>query len=155
MTYKRCSICGETKTEEEFPRDGKNKPRRANCKLCENARTKERYHSDLKKSRDANKRYDIEYKVKDVDKWRKMKSEHNKKQREKHPHKEKARKKLRSEIRAGRIQRQCCDVCGEQKTHAHHDDYSKPLCVRWLCVKHHNELHYGAPQATNEAHCGQ
>ena len=34
-----------------------------------------------------------------------------------------------------------CEVCGERKTHAHHDDYSKPLEVKWLCKKHHDEHH--------------
>nr|DAD85891.1 MAG TPA: hypothetical protein [Siphoviridae sp. ctGdK3] len=24
---------------------------------------------------------------------------------------------------------------------AHHDDYSKPLQVRWLCRRHHKQLH--------------
>jgi hypothetical protein len=44
-------------------------------------------------------------------------------------------------VRAGRMVRQPCEVCGEPKTHAHHDDYSKPLDVRWLCPKHHREHH--------------
>jgi hypothetical protein len=32
-------------------------------------------------------------------------------------------------------------VCGNAATHAHHDDYSKPLEVRWLCRAHHSEHH--------------
>lgn len=36
--------------------------------------------------------------------------------------------------------RQPCEVCGA-KADGHHDDYSKPLQVRWLCRKHHREVH--------------
>lgn len=34
-----------------------------------------------------------------------------------------------------------CEICGNTKTDAHHDDYSKPLEVRWLCRAHHKEWH--------------
>lgn len=35
-----------------------------------------------------------------------------------------------------------CEVCGSMKsTHAHHDDYDKPLEVRWLCPEHHFKWH--------------
>lgn len=34
-----------------------------------------------------------------------------------------------------------CEVCGEIKSQAHHDDYSKPLNIRWLCQAHHSEHH--------------
>ena len=34
-----------------------------------------------------------------------------------------------------------CEVCGIPESHAHHDDYSRPLDVRWLCEKHHKQLH--------------
>lgn len=44
-------------------------------------------------------------------------------------------------IKCGNIKRMPCEICGKDKTHAHHDDYSKPLEVRWLCDKHHNEWH--------------
>lgn len=44
-------------------------------------------------------------------------------------------------IRDGRLVRQPCEVCGAEKTDAHHDDYSQPLAVRWLCRKHHGERH--------------
>lgn len=55
--------------------------------------------------------------------------------------KQNARSKLRRAVFNGKIQRQPCEVCGEPKSHGHHEDYSKPLDVKWLCVKHHVEHH--------------
>jgi len=43
-------------------------------------------------------------------------------------------------IRDGRLTRLPCEVCGS-KAQAHHDDYSKPFDVRWLCSTHHAEWH--------------
>ena len=39
------------------------------------------------------------------------------------------------------IKRGSCEICGDKQTHGHHDDYSKPMEVRWLCSKHHNQWH--------------
>ena len=44
-------------------------------------------------------------------------------------------------IKSGQLIRQPCEVCGNTRAHAHHDDYTKPLDVRWLCPKHHCRLH--------------
>jgi hypothetical protein len=44
-------------------------------------------------------------------------------------------------IRSGKLKRLPCEVCGNLKSHAHHDDYSKPLDVRFLCDPHHREHH--------------
>ena len=34
-----------------------------------------------------------------------------------------------------------CEVCGRERVFAHHDDYSKPLVVRWLCPSCHLAWH--------------
>jgi len=44
-------------------------------------------------------------------------------------------------IRDNRLIRKLCEVCGESKAEAHHEDYEKPLEVNWLCKKHHMERH--------------
>lgn len=60
-----------------------------------------------------------------------------------------ARKKALHAVNTGKLVPQPCEVCGEfPRLHdgrrgviAHHDDYSKPLDVRWLCTIHHGEEH--------------
>lgn len=53
--------------------------------------------------------------------------------------------------RSGVLVQQPCEVCGDPVTDAHHDDYSKPLDVRWLCKLHHRAQHHaGRPPST---HC--
>ena len=46
-------------------------------------------------------------------------------------------------IQVGELQRAAlCENCGQERyTHAHHDDYSKPLEVRWFCCSCHRRLH--------------
>ena len=48
---------------------------------------------------------------------------------------------VRHALSSGKLVRQPCEVCNEPRSQAHHDDYSKPLDVKWLCVKHHAERH--------------
>lgn len=60
--------------------------------------------------------------------------------REKHPEKYKARSILRNAVRLGQIKKKPCEACGLIEVESHHDDYSKPLEVRWFCHQHHCEL---------------
>lgn len=66
---------------------------------------------------------------------------YRRRQVERHPVEEAARKAVRAAIAAGHLVRQPCEVCAAEKVQAHHDDYSKPLDVRWLCRPHHDEHH--------------
>lgn len=90
-------------------------------------------------------------------KWRAKKDplkryETNRRARRRHearnPEKAAARDAVQRAVRSGKIVRQPCEVCnvthGSQrrdgsvvKVEAHHDDYSKPLEVRWVCTEHH------------------
>jgi hypothetical protein len=62
-------------------------------------------------------------------------------QAERWPERESARRLTANAIKRGDLVRQPCGSCGEQKAHAHHDDYGKPLDVRWLCRPCHTAHH--------------
>jgi hypothetical protein len=53
-----------------------------------------------------------------------------------------ARSKVRYQIKVGKMVRGACEVCGSPNADAHHDDYDKPLAVRWLCQTHHSREHH-------------
>lgn len=65
--------------------------------------------------------------------------------KKKFPEKAAAHRLVRRAIRSGVLIRQPCQQCGGiERIHAHHDDYTKPLDVIWLCqpchLKHHHRL---------------
>lgn len=58
------------------------------------------------------------------------------------PEEHEAYRQFKSAKKRGLIVPGPCEVCGDtNRIHGHHDDYSKPLEVRWLCPKHHTEHH--------------
>jgi len=62
-------------------------------------------------------------------------------QKERYPEKVKARQIVHNAIQSGKLVRKPCEVCGDDNTQAHHEDYNKPLDVIWLCPKHHRKKH--------------
>ncbi len=64
-----------------------------------------------------------------VSKWRKN-----------NPLKVMAHRKVFNAIRNGTLKRKSCKICG-MKAHAHHEDYSNPLKIEWLCPTHHGKRH--------------
>lgn len=51
-----------------------------------------------------------------------------------------AQRAVQLAIARGDLNREDCEVCGE-RAQAHHEDYSRPLDVRWLCQIHHSARH--------------
>ena len=62
------------------------------------------------------------------------------KQIEKYPHRVKARQMVHDAVRSGVLTREPCEQCGAYPTEGHHDDYNKPLQVRWLCKCCHRAI---------------
>ena len=68
----------------------------------------------------------------------------------KYPNKYKAQTMVGNAIRDKKLFKEPCEVCGtEERIHAHHDDYLKPLNVRWLCASHHRQWHIKNGEAIN------
>lgn len=69
--------------------------------------------------------------------------------REKFPNKYKAHCRLNNALRFGKVAKQPCEECRREPAVAHHDDYAKPLDVRWLCQAHHKQWHAVHGEAAN------
>jgi len=48
---------------------------------------------------------------------------------------------IKKKITSGEIIKKPCEVCGNSKSQGHHEDYSKPFDLVWLCVRHHSDRH--------------
>ena len=121
---------------------------RSLCKECVKARSRkrlvdkadevrayERARGKTKKRKAANKAYLKTDAGKDAaKKARKKYIESNKKARLAHI-------KVGNAVRDGKLSKHSCEECDSENTHAHHDDYAKPLDVRWLCPSCHKQWH--------------
>ncbi len=131
---KRCFKCGKDKPVEDFYVHPQMADGRLNkCKECAKKDTSDRVRSmpdggrEYEKARNQNP------------KRRAARSVYHRRNCAKYPERRKARVMVGNAIRDGRLKRLPCEVCGDPKSEAHHPDYSKPLDVRWLCLRHHRE----------------
>ena len=148
---KTCFKCGATKDFSEFyahkmMADG----HLGKCKECTKADVAKRYalkHDMVmayEKKRQAyperlaaQRGYSANYRKKFPEKRTETLKRHN----EKYPEKYAARVTAKNRVRDGKLVRLPCVVCGSEKSEGHHEDYSKPLEVTWLCRKHHAARH--------------
>lgn len=102
------------------------------CKECTKLDVRERYFG---KGRQRVTEYEVR-RGKDPERKKKI-LEYRKKSRKTNPMKWSARQRVARAIKKGVLTRLPCRQCGEIKSQAHHEDYSKPLEVVWLCRTHH------------------
>ncbi len=141
---KKCNACGETKPIEEFTKDARNSDGRGGqCKKCRNAIVEKWRQANPNAGKKRNKKWRDTRpdRVKELAKKYWSYNKHSTKWRQNNPDKYACHIAVQIAVAKGNLAGQPCEVCGDTKVHAHHDDYSKPLEVRWLCSKHHMEHH--------------
>ena len=141
---KRCFKCGEIKPLSEFYKHPQMGDGHVNkCKECNKKDVTENREKNLERIQE----YDRKRRKKEFvseERWAELREQdtaRNKAYRERYPIKDAAHTLVGNHIRDGKLIRQPCEVCGELKVHAHHNDYSKPLEVNWLCSEHHARWH--------------
>lgn len=147
---KKCSQCGIEKEFKDFQvRRASKDGFTARCKACLSEYDKKRFQEDPKvrerhkayQKTDAGKASMNRARRKYVENNKEKIAEITKKYRENNQKKYQCHGIVAYAIKCGNLKSEPCEICGENKAHAHHDDYDNPLDVRWLCSKHHNEWH--------------
>lgn len=136
IPQKRCNRCGIMKYLTEFYRhptgaDGYT----SGCKEC--LRANMRRYSKTEGRRLAHERY------RKSGKGRVTQAAAAKAWSHRNPETRAIYTKVYRAVKSGKLLKQPCEVCGADRVEAHHDDYSRPLDVRWLCKRHHEDLHTG------------
>lgn len=156
-----CRICQQPQPPENFHVRESGR-RRSECKRCVSARL----HASYLKNIEGRRAYSHERnKMNEVREWHLERNRrvrqapvnqarerrHAAAYRSKYPEKEAAKREVRRAIERGTLERPTsCPKCsspdkksttGRHTIHAHHDDYSKPLDVIWLCVRCHANEH--------------
>jgi len=134
-----CSDCGAEKPLDDFPAHSESaEGRRRQCRSCYRARRRmlldanpTRKQQTLSRVKAWHEAHPDRVRV-HRQKWQDANRVWNEKLSSQH--------KVKYAKRTGKLVAQPCEVCGS-KGQAHHDDYTKPLDVRWLCSRHH-KLHH-------------
>lgn len=143
---KECKKCGEQSQGEFYASQS------AECKKCTRSRVKKNrelnseYYKEFDRNRtDKPERIALRKSV--AERWKKdpeLKKRHNeqkKKWLEKNKIKRAAHIICGNAIKSGKLMKQPCVICGDDKSDAHHEDYNYPMDVIWFCKKHHGERH--------------
>lgn len=148
---KTCLSCGKSEPAVDFG------PSLSKCRECQRAASRAYHHAhrdeinarhrrhraeNIEAYRERNNRYSVEHKE---DRAVRNSATYN-------PVSTAAHNAVKVALRDGVLVKPAtCSACGEEthrnRIHAHHEDYSKPLVVRWLCARCHRALHAGLPES--------
>ena len=112
------------------------------CVACESRRAQQWTISNREKKRALNRAYSSKHSG--------NRAQRTAAYRSRYPERRIAHQAVQTALRNKSLVRAQCEVCGIDNTEAHHDDYSKVLNVRWLCHKHHMELHWSIAELAKE-----
>jgi len=130
-SVKTCFKCEQEKPVDQFYRHPTMKDGRVNkCKKCNTF--------DVRENRKLKVTYYREY---DRKRGNRQTKEDRAKYKNAWPEKYKAHCAVNNAVRDGRLKKEPCEKCGRTDVHGHHDDYNKPLSVRWLCPPCHSKQH--------------
>jgi len=150
---KKCFKCGVEKELTEFHKHpGMADGRLGKCKVCaridvtENRNKKIEYYREFDRKRTdqpsrVQARKQVYEKIKSDPEFKRARAEKNKEWQQKNLIKRAAHIIVGNAIRSGRLIVKPCERCGNTETHAHHEDYEKPLEVNWLCKVCHGQRH--------------
>ena len=128
---KVCRSCGVEKPLDEYHIHKQMKDGHLNkCKCCVRARVKKHRGNNLERIR-----------AYDRKRGSRQPSEYLKELRKRKPNQYRAQTMVGNAVRDGRLFREPCEVCGDNRSQGHHKDYLKPLNVTWLCSVHHKQWH--------------
>lgn len=131
---KKCNKCLKEKSWDKFYKNRSRKDGFENaCKECE--RNRKRGSKGLKEYM---KNYRQTHKAELREGWKKWRKANMPQFR--------ANLRVADAIRRGKLVRGNCEICKLPNAEAHHEDYSKPLMIRWLCKQHHVEVKWNNQQ---------
>ena len=145
---KYCCECKRDKPVEQFSKNKTSKDGlQYGCKSCRSKAAREYNASGKRKESLRRYRQTDKYKEhraarRKTEKGKADNKKYSAAYKARNPTKNEARIQVFYAIRAGKMVRGVCEVCGSgERIEAHHDDYDRPLDVRWLCKAHHNDWH--------------
>lgn len=148
---KVCRECNQEKPLTEFYKHTKMADGHLNkCVECVKARVSKHRDANLEKVREYDrKRGSLPHRVEARKEYQQTEQGKTAKKRamnayrKRYPMKYAAHVITRNAVRDGKLKPEIsCSVCNSTESiEGHHDDYTKPLSVRWLCRKCHNEWH--------------
>ena len=141
---KQCEQCGEHKPDDGYycHKTKSGEPLFSKCKECVRANVRKNRRENI-----------AHYRAYDRKRGNRQGLDYVRSYRESNPNKYLAHNKVNNAVRDGRLFKlDVCEDCGSNESvHAHHDDYSKPLEVRWLCAACHSAWHKEHGEAANAA----
>ena len=148
---KRCPGCVTVKDISAFARNRARPDGRNNyCRECSRERSVEHNRANPAMVKIRRERWALNHPGGSAAKQRRHREAHpeivrarTRAERENHPTRVSARKKVHYALKTGLLVRpDRCEGCGSStKVQAHHEDYERPLSVRWLCARCHKSTH--------------